>query len=123
MNTRAKPLAEHRIPKGNNYRAFRIEIISDFGLELPKEIENKIWSASSEVEADRIINDWLFANMPTVQPKSRYDETVGTTPCPFNDGVLCFSQDKCAKCGWNPRIAKVRTEELKRRIKYERCLK
>lgn len=34
-------------------------------------------------------------------------------PCPHNDGVECAtSQRKCARCGWNPAVAKARSEKL-----------
>ena len=32
-------------------------------------------------------------------------------PCVFNDGVSCCER-KCESCGWNPEVAKKRTEEL-----------
>lgn len=34
------------------------------------------------------------------------------THCKFNDGVLCSEHyaEKCARCGWNPEVAKKRIE-------------
>ncbi len=49
--------------ESNAYIEKRIGIISDFGLELPDEIKNRILSAESEVDADRIITQFILDNV------------------------------------------------------------
>jgi hypothetical protein len=46
--------------------------------------------------------------------EAHYRKTHGiaedTRPsCLYNDGVVCYTPN-CAKCGWNPEVAKKRTE-------------
>ena len=38
---------------------------------------------------------------------------VKPTPCPYNDGVAC-EKANCESCGWNPKVAKARSEAIKR---------
>ena len=37
-------------------------------------------------------------------------EAVGTD-CPYNVAIDCY-EHKCNSCGWNPRVAKERTEKI-----------
>ena len=32
--------------------------------------------------------------------------------CRYNHGVICGSKDHCDKCGWNPRVARIRQQML-----------
>ena len=38
--------------------------------------------------------------------------------CPHNDAVECYVQ-KCNTCGWNPEVAKARTEAHEKKMKGE----
>lgn len=33
--------------------------------------------------------------------------------CKFNEGVGCYKQDRCAKCGFNPDVYAVRVERIR----------
>ena len=33
--------------------------------------------------------------------------------CPHTGGVLCNAQVRCAVCGWNPEVARLRQEKLR----------
>lgn len=42
---------------------------------------------------------------------AKYDRKP--TVCPHNDACRCENQD-CYNCGWNPKVAKMRIEKLKK---------
>lgn len=33
-------------------------------------------------------------------------------PCPYNGGVVCVVQLFCDRCGWNPKVAEERTNQI-----------
>ena len=43
--------------------------------------------------------------------RHKYDPRPEKQECKYNDGVECLDS-KCANCGWNPEVAKKRTEEF-----------
>lgn len=41
---------------------------------------------------------------------------TGKQPCPYNIGVKCnIGDSECARCGWNPKEAYRRREDLKQK--------
>ena len=43
--------------------------------------------------------------------RHKYDHRYEKQECKYNEGVECFVA-KCEKCGWNPEVAKKRSEEF-----------
>lgn len=41
-------------------------------------------------------------------------------PCPNNVAVVCPDQTQCSRCGWNPKVAKQRLENLEKELKEKR---
>jgi hypothetical protein len=46
-------------------------------------------------------------NDPNWKKKKSYKEQ----PCLYNEGCSCLKKE-CWKCGWNPKVAKARTEKI-----------
>lgn len=115
--------------KEEEYIKKRIKIISDFGLELPDEIRNRILSAKSEVDADRIITDFIL-NSKLDDDKTAYKSLTvrrAMPDCFYNDAVACESH-KCETCGWNPHYKSIRKKYRRIELKYnwrptEKCWK
>lgn len=41
--------------------------------------------------------------------------------CPYNEGIGCHPCEmRCGTCGWNPKVAKERLEQLHEKINIER---
>lgn len=51
--------------------------------------------------------------------KARYHKKAAIEmDCKFNRGVGCLVQD-CEKCGWNPEVAKIRLEKIKKELQED----
>lgn len=46
-----------------------------------------------------------------MKKKKRYPNPK-PVPCPNNEGVACLKSNTCAGCGWNPKVAQVRTDQI-----------
>lgn len=44
-------------------------------------------------------------------PNWKKKKSYKGVPCPFNEGCSCLKKE-CWKCGWNPKVAKARTEAM-----------
>ena len=40
-------------------------------------------------------------------------------PCKANEGIACSNKINCSHCGWNPEVAKKRTENYLNKCKEE----
>lgn len=40
--------------------------------------------------------------------------------CHFNKSIDCKDHSRCAKCGWNPAVAEIRSREIRRRLALEK---
>lgn len=46
-------------------------------------------------------------------------EIIDEAACLFNRAVQCPSHDKCAKCGWNPKVEAERAKAIRAELALE----
>lgn len=50
-----------------------------------------------------------------MKKKKRY-QNPKPVPCPNNEGVACLKLNTCAGCGWNPKVAQRRAQDISEKM-------
>lgn len=56
-----------------------------------------------------------FSKNPRHDTSLKWRRSGKLWQCPYQDGVECYSRG-CSECGWNPKVAKARTESIFRKL-------
>ena len=48
-------------------------------------------------------------------PNTNYNFSERLMACRFNNAVECIEKKDCGKCGWNPAVAELRSQDIRRR--------
>ena len=70
-------------------------------------------------KSNKIYCSRICANIASNRAKrARIKEKISEagTDCPYNDAVHCRER-KCNACGWNPAVAQVRAEKIRKKMK------
>lgn len=51
-----------------------------------------------------------------VPPTGKYKFSNNPVTCRYNDSVDCDRKTPCGKCGWNPAVAELRSQDIRRRL-------
>lgn len=49
-------------------------------------------------------------------PSTHYSISERLMACRFNHAVECLEKKDCGKCGWNPAVAELRSQDIRRRL-------
>ena len=63
-----------------------------------------------------MIDEYEDEFTPIFVPATNYTFKEVETICHYNETVICTERGKCSRCGWNPVVAKIRADKIRREL-------